>query len=612
MLTRRIGKLLRGRATPFQIVAACLLGSWIAFVPSFAVAPGLLLAWLTLLLVLNANLGLALLVGIPARLAALAVMPASFQVGRVLIDGPAQPLFSGLVNAPVFAWFGFENYATTGGIVLGALFGIACGVLVTSLLGRARRKLQGLEEGSDRYRQIVARPWMRVLLLLFFGGGARKDYDALLRRRMGNPVRVAGLIAVAVLFGAVWLAHGFLTSPLLAGLAERELARANGATVDLEGLELDLDQGRLTLRGLAMADAEDLDRDLLRAGLVEADVSGADLLRKRLAIDRLAIHEAFHGVQREKRAERVGPPIESQPAPPPTGDEKTLEDYLENARVWKERLAQAREWLDRLGDHVPEGEPEAGEAGETAEERLERRVREGGWASVRAEHLFEEAPMLLVSELSIEGLRTSALDEVIDVHGRNLSTHPHLVEAPPEIRVHTRSDALRLVARLDPTSQDPERNWLDLAWKGLAVDPLVAGLGAEGSRPVEGGTLDLALEGSWSAGRIGWLDLPLRVTLHDSLIRVPGHGAKEVERFELPIELRGPMDDPRISIDDGELVDALTRAGAKELAERLDAEKAELLDEIGRKAEQEVGERLGDEVKDAAKGLFGGSRKKDG
>ena len=31
MLTRKIGKLLRGKSTPFQVYAACILGSMIAF-----------------------------------------------------------------------------------------------------------------------------------------------------------------------------------------------------------------------------------------------------------------------------------------------------------------------------------------------------------------------------------------------------------------------------------------------------------------------------------------------------------------------------------------------------------------------------------------------------
>ena len=43
IFTRKIGKLVRGNATPFQIYAAGLLGPLIGFTPDFDHAPGLIL-----------------------------------------------------------------------------------------------------------------------------------------------------------------------------------------------------------------------------------------------------------------------------------------------------------------------------------------------------------------------------------------------------------------------------------------------------------------------------------------------------------------------------------------------------------------------------------------
>ena len=54
---RKIGKLLRGAATPFQIWLACLLGSLLGFVPGFTRAPALMLGLLgTLLLFVSGSL----------------------------------------------------------------------------------------------------------------------------------------------------------------------------------------------------------------------------------------------------------------------------------------------------------------------------------------------------------------------------------------------------------------------------------------------------------------------------------------------------------------------------------------------------------------------------
>ena len=40
MITRKIGKLIRGKATPTQLMLACVLGSMLGFVPGFAQGPG--------------------------------------------------------------------------------------------------------------------------------------------------------------------------------------------------------------------------------------------------------------------------------------------------------------------------------------------------------------------------------------------------------------------------------------------------------------------------------------------------------------------------------------------------------------------------------------------
>ena len=56
MITRKVGKLIRGKATPFQLGLACVLGGLIGATPGFSQGPGLYLTLMALLLVLNANL----------------------------------------------------------------------------------------------------------------------------------------------------------------------------------------------------------------------------------------------------------------------------------------------------------------------------------------------------------------------------------------------------------------------------------------------------------------------------------------------------------------------------------------------------------------------------
>ena len=80
MIQRRIGKLLLGKATPFQVLAACIIGSILGFVPGVLQAPGSIVLLLALLAVLNANLWLAALMTLGTKILSFALLPVSHAV----------------------------------------------------------------------------------------------------------------------------------------------------------------------------------------------------------------------------------------------------------------------------------------------------------------------------------------------------------------------------------------------------------------------------------------------------------------------------------------------------------------------------------------------------
>src|SRR5690606_28119048 len=153
--------ILRGKATPFQLAAGCVLGALLGFLPGFMTAPGLTLALALVLVLLNANLFLAALVGAIAKLVSWPVLPLTFSTGRLLLEGPTEGFFRMLVNAPVFALFGFDNYAATGGLVLGALFGTIIAFLVVRGVATFRRRMAHASKNSERYQRWNNRKWVR-------------------------------------------------------------------------------------------------------------------------------------------------------------------------------------------------------------------------------------------------------------------------------------------------------------------------------------------------------------------------------------------------------------------------------------------------------------------
>src|SRR5436309_8396950 len=106
MLTRKLGKLIRGKTTPFHILSASVLGAMLGFVPGFQQGPGLIAALVFLLVIINANLFVAAITGLLAKALSLAILPVTFAVGEFLLDGPTQSLFKAAINAPVLALFG--------------------------------------------------------------------------------------------------------------------------------------------------------------------------------------------------------------------------------------------------------------------------------------------------------------------------------------------------------------------------------------------------------------------------------------------------------------------------------------------------------------------------
>ncbi len=614
MLTRKIGKLIRGKVTPAQVGMACVLGAMIGFVPSARTSPALLLFLLALLLVLNANLFVATFMAAGSKLLSLLIMPVQFGVGRAVLDGPLSGLMGTLINAPVLAWAGFEYYATTGGIVLGLVVGAAAAAAMVIAIGKLRRTLAGMEEGSERYKKATSKKWVRGLIWVLFGK-QKKTYEQLAAKRVGLPVRPVGIVAAVVMVAFVWVASMFLAEPVVTYAMQAGLERANGATVDVGSADIDLSSGQVVVTSLAMADPQALGTDLFRAARVEGKLSNADLLRKRFAIDRLVASEASTGEARATPGVLVRP----RPEPPEkTGEGKTLEDYLEQAEKWKGRLEQAREWLEKVNDKKPgdagtgPGAPPEGKR-ETLRERLAREVAEKGYARVAASHLVDGAPSVLIRELVVEGMTAAdAPGEVFDARGENLSTQPWLVEGAPKVSVRSRSGLYEADVTLGSAASGGGNSTLLLARRGIPADRVSSALtggSAGGDQPLlAGGTVDAVIEGAF---RPDWIDLPLNVLVKNSTITLPGAGSAAVSELRLPIGVKGPMDAPGLNIDAQAWSTALAQAGATQLANKVRGRVEEEVQQEVDRAREKVEEKIGDEVKERLGGLLPGRKPKE-
>ncbi|MFO7724024.1 MAG: hypothetical protein R6V45_00625 [Oceanipulchritudo sp.] len=573
MFFRKIGKFLRGKATPFQILSATVLGALLGSLPGFGQGPLLLVLLLFLLIVLNANLFLAALTLLFVKLVTLLLLPVYFKVGVYLLEGPLNGPVAALVNAPVTAWFGLETYVMLPSLLGGGALGIIIGVLISRALGSFRTKMASLETGSERYQAYTSKVWVKALAWIFVGGlKGKKSWAELGGKRRGLPVRPLGIVFILSLGVLVYIGLQFLDETIITSYTRDALESVNGATVDIDGVAIEAAQNRIVLSGLAMADPEALQTNRFAAKEIVTDISGMNLLAKKMVIDSIRVIEPESGTERRLRGRLTGPATE-EPEPVEEPDEEpeeeivSLEDYLGQAQKWRERLAMAKRVYDRIAPHLKKDEEEAPEEDRPGwRERLEARAEEAGYGALKSDSLIRGTPRLWIRDLMAENLEVGGDDRRFSISGSNLASQPALLEESGHLEILSEDDTMEVGLEL-PSSENPSRSVIEIRYSDLAVSELEEETGRD--LPMEGGRIDIAGKGTIDGGI---LELPLTVTLRETTLKAFG---SSLPLDELPLQVRiyGPLDSPLLSIPKDALEEAV-KSGGKKKVEDLIKDKA--------------------------------------
>jgi hypothetical protein len=219
--------------------------------------------------------------------------------------------------------------------------------------------------------------------------------------------------------------------------------------------------------------------------------------------------------------------------------------------------------------------------------------------------LIEGSPTFTITELIAEKVRVSGMEgETIDINGKNLSTHPGLLRRTPEITVTSSANTLDFMASLGQFDTNAANNVLAFNYRGLPTEKVAGDLKLGGTQPLQGGTIDLAANGQWTTTHGVWVDLPLQITLRDVTLALPELSPTKVDQLVIPVGVTGPLDNPRLRVDQKLLTEALVKAGASKIADEL---KGKATEAIGKEIDKNVGET----GRDLLRGILGGE-KKDG
>jgi hypothetical protein len=168
--------------------------------------------------------------------------------------------------------------------------------------------------------------------------------------------------------------------------------------------------------------------------------------------------------------------------------------------------------------------------------------------------------------------------------------------------VTSSGNTLDFLASLGQFGTDGESNVLSFNYRGLPTEKVAGNLNLGGTQTLQGGTIDLAASGQWTTTHGVWVDLPLQITLHDVTLALPELSPTKVDQLLIPVGVTGPLDNPRLRVDQKLLTEALVKAGASKIADEL---KGKATEAIGKEIDKNVGEK----GRGLLRGILGGEKK---
>jgi hypothetical protein len=579
VLGRSIKQFLRGGVSTPHIVISAWLGVCLACVVSVPNSLGLLLSVLILTSIVRVNWGILAMATLVAKTVFWVGAGVIFKSGQWLLTGPLADMWMNIASWPVLAWFGLEYPLVSGALLWTLPLTLALSVLLMAGLGWVRRGATSLES-SAKYQSFASKPMGRWLMQLTLGVSATHGVVAALDKDIGvwrwkGSAFASAVLVIAGVAGNQWISNNAKE------LVTSALSAANGATVDIANAEFNLWHGRLQLQGLQIADSKDLDTNILAAETLAMTVSWGSLLRKQLFVDEVIVSQAQSGASRETQGELKGAVI----ALPKVGDiqAESAEDYLKQAKEWKARLAQVKEWLDKWESSGEAAQPIPDDPGYEA--WLDEQIKNSGYASVVHEPLTRRYWQTTVDRFYVDALKANWLDsEILALEMTSMSSAPAQTALVPRLLVTSASNNLALDITLDSLVNTEINSRIQGYFKNIDYQAIKGHLNRSIAHKVERGIVNLDVSGDFNHAAAGTLDLLLAAQLSNARLNVKGEQV-DVERFDIPVYIQGAFSNPSIRVDQ-------------------DVLESQLKDVVTDAVKSKVESKLKDKVQDKLKGLF--------
>ena len=579
MAVGSIRKLLKGGLSPAHVWSTVVLGVLLGMIPDYAASAGLVALLVLCSLLIRVNAGLFAVALIVSKTFLLLSLPWLFDLGQAALHGSMGVGLMTLSQLPVLAWFGFERYATVGALLAGVPLALLAALIVNTGVQKMRQAGASLDSNPkfDAFAQSLVG---RISLNLMLGKSAKDGRGSALN----NPVPllrwkegVVAALLIALLATGVWQ---WAKSDLKTALTP-VLERANGATVDVDGLSLNLWTGTLDVTGLALADPSDLSLNSFAAAELRISISSLALLSKRVVIKEVSARKATYGMARETPGQLVGPLIEPHAISAPSAED--LGGYVNEADQWLDRLKQAQNWLKKWEGSIPNSSDAKPEFGSPSyKEWLEEQIAQSGYTKQSFAPIEDSFWTVVAKKVSMESLRIAALgDKDLTLSAENLASNPKQLALSPRIEMSSKDESLGVLLQLNELS-DAGANRLSVSASDLDAESTLSSLKPSISKQISGGQIALNVDGEFRYAGDGELNLDLLVALQNSELTVRRRNIP-VEKLEVPVQIQGSFNAPKIRVENKAIEDQL-----KNLAE------GALKDEAKSRVEDKVKDKLGD------------------
>lgn len=582
LIIRKFGSLLRGKATPFQIYSACLIGSIVGFLPAKMQCLGLYLIFFAIVLVLNSNLFITAFLIPTLKLASYILVVPSIQIGRAILDSSAGGFFKTLINAPFIAWSGLEYYVTLGSLLFGLLFGVIIGSTMVALITKFRKTMVVLENDSEKYKKWSEKKYVKILVWLFLGKGKgnKITYEELLEKKVGNPIRILGVIIVVLGIGLAYFLNTYWTNEVITYQLTQALGTVNGATVDIANVDAKLTQGKIKIEKLEFADPKDLKKNRFVFEELELDIDINALLRKKITVEHLNIGKIASNTIRSYE----GQLIVSPPAPPEDPSKPGLFSNLSDKALEQIPLKDSYEDFDDLLEtfndikakyneilnheitkkiiamaNAPKVEKEV-----TFQDAIKEAYNNCMDKRLKADQLIEKSPFLRINEIKCDKAFYSSekfRDATLKI--KDISSEPALLETPPSIEIVNAPKKYETTIQFKHYQKPELANEMVLQIKDIDAEALGKKIIIQGKKPLKNGLLQISCTSQFV--NLDDFMLKGKADLQKAEIEVPEFDTISIKSLPIVFELHPFVMPPKFSVDSDNLKKVLLKEAKNQL-----------------------------------------------